>query len=110
MLGTIKTFNTNRSLFLGNWFKHGILLVQQLFSPDVVLMSSSELEEFGIPKPPKEQALIFDAILSGVIKLLKSSRTSVVTSLYLDPADTRKGQICSSTKKKRSNHDERFQM
>uniref|UniRef100_A0A3B5R4M7 Reverse transcriptase domain-containing protein n=1 Tax=Xiphophorus maculatus TaxID=8083 RepID=A0A3B5R4M7_XIPMA len=98
----------HKSLFLENWFEHGIILVQQLFRPDGVLMSYSELlERFGLPIPPKEYALVFDAIPSGVMMLLKSSATSVLTPPGLDAAVTNVGQICFSTRKRKNNRDVR---
>jgi len=91
-------------LFLENWYDHGIYLVKQLFNCNGVLLSYSELlKKYGIPIPPKEYAIVFDAIPSGVIMLLKSSFTSELTLLNLDPAVTSVGQICFCTKKSNNN-------
>ena len=91
-------------MFLENWFDHGIYLVKQLFDSNGVLLSYSELlNKYGIPIPPKEYAVVFDANPSGVIMLLKSSITSELTLLKLDPAVTSVGQICFCTKKSNNN-------
>lgn len=68
-------------------------------------MSYSEFLKYGIPILPKEYALVFDAIPSGVIMLLKNSIASELTSLKLNPADTSVGQICFSTTKRNNNRD-----
>ena len=95
-----------KSLFLENWFDHGIYLVKQLLNTNGFLMSYSEfLNKYSIPIPPKEYAVVFDAIPSGVNMLLKSSVISELTLLKLDPAVTSVGRICFSTKKRNNNCD-----
>lgn len=65
-------------------------------------MSYSEfLDKYGIPAPPKEYALVFHAIPSGAILLLRSSAASVRTVLPLDPVLTSVGQTSFSYKSKK---------
>lgn len=61
----------HRSLFIENWFTHGMTLVSQLLRPNGTLLSYSEfLNKYTFPIPLKEYAIVFDAIPSGVIMLV----------------------------------------
>ncbi len=102
------TLYKHKSSFLEHWFGRGSYLVKQLFNSNGVWMSDSELlDKFGFPTPPKEHALVSDAVPSGVMMLLEYSTAPGLTLLKLDPADTSVGQICFSTKKRNNNHDRR---
>lgn len=92
----------HKSLFLENWFVHGIVRVKQLFNSNGCLMSYTEfLNKHGVPIPPKEYAVVFDAIPSGIIMLLKSSLVSASDLDPLpDPTITSVGQTCFSTNKR----------
>ncbi len=90
----------HRSLFIENWFTHGITLVSQLFRPNGTLLSYSEfLNKYTFPVPPKEYAIVFDAIPSGVIMLFKNVMISEIEPFPLEPAQTEVGRICFSVKK-----------
>lgn len=90
---------------LENWFVHGIHLVIQLITSNGTLMSYSELfEKYGIAIPPREYALVFDAIPSGVVTLFRYPVASALNTLPLEPAVTSIGQICFY-KKSNSNRD-----
>lgn len=93
-----------KTLFFENWFDHGIYLVKQLLNSNGFLLSYSDfLNKYSIPFSPKEYAVVFDAIPAGVIMLLRSSITSELSFLELDPAVTTVGQICFSSKKSNNN-------
>ena len=87
----------HRSLFIENWFTHGITLVSQLFGSNGTLLSYSEfLNKYTFPVPPKEYAIVFDAIPSGVIMLFKNVMTQETDPFPLEPVQTEVGQLCFS--------------
>lgn len=93
----------HKSLFLENWFTHGIILVSQLFNSNGTLLSYSEfLNKYTLPIPPKEYAVVFDAIPSGVIMLLKSVLLPESDPLPLEPVQTEIGRICFLAKNNRT--------
>lgn len=64
-----------KTLFLKKWLDNGILLVSQLFNEGQIMFTYNEfLSEYNIPVLPREFAIVFDAIPSG-IKILLSSAT-----------------------------------
>ncbi len=76
----------NKSLFYKNWFDHGIIHVKQLFNDGGQLLSYQEfLNKFQLPVPPKEFAVVIDALPRGVLQLYKCSGTRDLT---LPPAGT----------------------
>ncbi|XP_051811827.1 LINE-1 reverse transcriptase homolog isoform X1 [Acanthochromis polyacanthus] len=88
----------NKSLYLENWCGNGILLISQLFNESGLLYSYSEfLERYKVPVPPREYAIVFDAIPSGLRMLCKCSnfKPPVVVS-PCDPTKTYVGKICFS--------------
>ncbi len=100
------TLYKHKMLFLENWVKHGIYLVNQLININGELMSYSEfLHKRNIPIPPKEYAIVFGPIRSGALRLLQSSSHESPSPplLPLNPTITEIGQICfSSTKNSNS--------
>ncbi len=66
----------NKSLFYRKWFDHGIIYVKQLVNDGGQLLSYQEfMNKFQFPVPPKEYAVVFDAVPGGVLQLLRSSGT-----------------------------------
>ncbi len=88
----------NKSLYYANWFSNGLVLVQQLFNNQGLLLRYSEfLSKYQIPVTPKEFAVVMGAIPSGLCMLLKNCRySSTVTGSFPNPCDTPVGQICFS--------------
>ncbi len=90
--------NKNKSLYYANWFSNGLVLVQQLFNNQGLLLRYSEfLSKYQIPITSKEFAVVMGAIPSGLCMLLKNCRySSTVTASFPNPCDTPVGQICFS--------------
>ncbi|XDV23416.1 hypothetical protein PO909_027995 [Leuciscus waleckii] len=64
----------NKTLFYRSWFDKNILLVSQLLDENCNFLSYRDfMDAFSFPIPPKEYAVIFYAIPSGVRMLLQSS-------------------------------------
>ncbi len=63
-----------KSIFNQSWYDNGIFTVSQLLNEHGLLLSYSEfLKKFLIPVKPKDYAVIFDAISSKVVSLLRNS-------------------------------------
>jgi len=88
----------NKSLFFENWVSNKILLVDQLFNEEGRLFSYREfLSTYNIPVTPREFAIVFDAIPSGVIMLFRCSSRLAPTSVSLpNVAESPVGKICFS--------------
>ncbi len=88
----------NKSLYYANWFSNGLVLVQQLFNNQGLLLRYSEfLSKYQIPITSKEFAVVMGAIPSGLCMLIKNCRySSTVTASFPNPCDTPVGQICFS--------------
>lgn len=85
----------NKSLFFSNWVEKRIILVNQLFNSNGQLMSYSEfLDAYKFPVTPKEYAILFDAIPSGIIMLFKGVQSIVSPDSLPNPVDTIVGKIC----------------
>ncbi len=86
----------NKSLFFQNWYNNKIILVHDLFDESGRLLSYYDfLQKFNFPVSPKELAVVFDAIPSGVITLFKGFDRTVHTILPLcDPFQTTVGKAC----------------
>ena len=54
------------------------------------------LMEYGIPIPPREFAIVMDAIPTGVVMLLRSTAGVRPTLLPLDPTESAVGGVCFS--------------
>ncbi len=92
--------NYTDHFFIENCFNHGIYPVSQLFNSNGTLISYSEfLNKHRIPIPPKEYAIVFDAIPSGGTMLFENVIICELTLLPLEPAETDVGQTCFSLKK-----------
>ena len=52
----------NKSLFFENWFAHDLHLVSQLLDCNVFFNVISGIFEYGIPIPPREFAIVMDAM------------------------------------------------
>lgn len=64
----------NKTLFFDYWFRNNIILVTQLFRPDGVLLSYGEfLDKFKLPISAKDYAVVFDAIPSGLLQLMRAA-------------------------------------
>lgn len=62
----------NKSFFFKSWYDNGILLVRQLFNENGNLFNYIEfLNRYNIPVTMKEFAIVFDAIPTGLISLLR---------------------------------------
>lgn len=85
-----------RSLFFDSWFRNGIVQINQLFNKEGNLFNYQEfLSHYKIPVTPKDFAVVFDAIPSGVIMLFKGYTTPPSTVAPLpDPIDTPIGKLC----------------
>lgn len=78
----------------------------QLLNSSGAMMSCSELlNKYSIPIPPKEYVLVFDAIPSGAVLLLRSSVLSEFTVVPLDPDVPGVGRTRFSCKKIINNRD-----
>lgn len=71
-----------KSLFCRTWFDRGILLVGQLLNKDGLLISYSEFLQNCIVTP-KEYAVVFDAIPTGSLQILKQTYHSQILGLNL---------------------------
>ena len=75
----------NKSLYFDYWVKNGILLVLQLFNDDFTLLTyEGFLRKFGIPITPKEYAIVFDAIPSELIRLLRQGDNRYINTQYVN--------------------------
>jgi len=64
----------NKTLFLEYWFRNNILLVTQLLRHDGQLLSYGEfLDKFILPISAKDYSVVFDALPSGLLQLLRSA-------------------------------------
>lgn len=101
----------NKSLFLKNWFDKHIFLVNQLFNHNGHLMSYNEfLLFFKFPVTPKEYAIVFDAIPSGIIMLIKSAFTPPPGAITVSNiVESYVGKICFSSHKHNKNIRALFQ-
>lgn len=73
----------NKSLYFKNWVENDILLVKQLMSSNGNLLTYGEfLFKFKLPVTPKEFAVVFDALPSGVLQLLQGTTESAITNLH----------------------------
>lgn len=62
----------NKSIYFDDWVRHGILMVTQLVHRNGHLLSYTEfLRLYGIPVTPKDYAVVFDAIPSGILRLIQ---------------------------------------
>uniref|UniRef100_A0A3B3IEX6 Reverse transcriptase zinc-binding domain-containing protein n=1 Tax=Oryzias latipes TaxID=8090 RepID=A0A3B3IEX6_ORYLA len=62
----------NKSLFFPRWYDNDIVLIRQLFNPHGHLLTYEEfLLKFGIPVPPREYAIVLDAIPTSLLQLFK---------------------------------------
>uniref|UniRef100_A0A669DIK2 Reverse transcriptase domain-containing protein n=1 Tax=Oreochromis niloticus TaxID=8128 RepID=A0A669DIK2_ORENI len=96
----------HKSVFLSNWFDNGIHRVAQLINPVGGLLSYSEfMNTYGLPVPPKEYAIVFDAIPAGVLMLFRNPVVNDLTPLPLDPAVTYVGQVCFPSIKRKNNRE-----
>lgn len=83
----------HKTLFFKSWVDHNMLLVRQLFNKEGHMFTYEEfLSEFNFPVPPREYAIIFDAIPSGLKMLLSSSTTDISmettpSNLYIGNSD-----------------------
>ncbi|CAI5676219.1 unnamed protein product [Oreochromis niloticus] len=85
----------NKSLFFSMWVEKRIVLVNQLFNPNVQLMSYSEfLNTYKFPATPKEYAILFDAIPTGIIMLFKGIQPCISSVSLPNPLDSHIGRIC----------------
>lgn len=86
----------NRSIFFGEWFNNNIIWVRQLFDSNGVLFSYQEfLQHYRIPITPKQYAIVFDAIPSGVLMLFKSNMSVSVPDIpFTDVTDSPVGNVC----------------
>ncbi|XP_061918733.1 uncharacterized protein LOC133659905 [Entelurus aequoreus] len=92
-----------KSLFLNNWFNNDIILVSQLFNKEGQLFNYQEfVNHFKVPVTPKQFAIVFDAIPTGVVMLYRaySSPLSAV-KIVNDPLDTPVGKLCFDQKNNR---------
>lgn len=81
-----------KSIFFDNWFRNGIVAVNQLLNEQGNLFNYREfLECVKIPVTPKQFAIVFDAIPLGVIMLLKGCS---YVAPQLDPLQTYVGKTC----------------
>lgn len=95
----------NRSIFFGEWFNSNIIWVRQLFNSNGVLFSYEEfLQYYGIPITPKQYAIVFDAIPSGVLMLFKSSMSvNILDAPFTVVTDSPVGKICFSPSGSKNN-------
>lgn len=86
----------NKSLFFQNWYNNKIILVRDLFNESGLLLSYYEfLQKFNFPVSPKEFAVVFDAVPSGVITLFKGlDRILYLVPPLCDPFQTTVGKAC----------------
>uniref|UniRef100_A0A3P9LHW9 Reverse transcriptase domain-containing protein n=1 Tax=Oryzias latipes TaxID=8090 RepID=A0A3P9LHW9_ORYLA len=62
----------NKSLFFPRWYDNDIVLIRQLFNPHGHLLTYEEfLLKFSIPVPPREYAIVLDAIPTSLLQLFK---------------------------------------
>nr|XP_054593054.1 uncharacterized protein LOC129159926 [Nothobranchius furzeri] len=76
-----------------------------LDSESNLLSYADFLHLYGLPVPPKEYAMVFDAVPAGVVMLLKGSVVGDWAPLPLEPAVTSVGRICFWRMKKNNNGD-----
>lgn len=86
----------HKSLFMEYWFQNNILLVDQLFNREGLLLTYEEfLSKYNVPVTPGDYAKVFGAIPSGVCMLFKSQpRINVQLSSLLSPVCTPVGKVC----------------
>lgn len=76
------------------WVEKRIVLVNQLFNPNVQLMSYSEfLNTYKFPATPKEYAILFDAIPTSIIMLFKGIQPCISSVSLPNPLDSHIGRI-----------------
>ncbi len=82
----------NKSLYYANWFSNGLVLVQQLFYNQGLLLRYSEfLWKYQIPVTPKELAVVLVCVC-----FLKTVGTLQQLLHHLLTPDTPVGQMCFS--------------
>lgn len=89
-----------KSLFYQKWFDNGIIYVNQLLNTERQLLRYEEcLCKFQFPITLKEYAIVFSAIPSGILQLLRGSTSSneaqINTSIFIETIDVTKKQ-CSN--------------
>lgn len=68
---------------LNIWFKNNILLMTQLLNENGLLYTYTEfLKEYGIPVTPEDFSIVFDAIPSGLLRLLPRKDTYDAIPLF----------------------------
>ncbi len=85
----------NKSLFFQKWYNNKIILVRDLFNESGLLSYYEFLQKCNFPVSPKEFAVVFDAVPSGVITLFKGlNRTLYTVPPLCDPFQTTVGKAC----------------
>ncbi len=88
----------NKSLYYDHWFSNGLVLVQQLFNNQGLLLRYSEfLWKYQIPVTPKELAVVLVCVC-----FLKTVDTLQQLLHHLLTPDTPVGQICFSKSRKKN--------
>uniref|UniRef100_A0A3B3CA37 Reverse transcriptase domain-containing protein n=1 Tax=Oryzias melastigma TaxID=30732 RepID=A0A3B3CA37_ORYME len=79
----------NKSIFFPRWYENDIVLIRQLFNSHGHLLTYEEfLFKFNIPVPPKEYAIVLDAIPTSLLQLFKGiCNTNQLTTQTIFLAD-----------------------
>ena len=94
----------NRSLFFKGWFNNNIIWVHQLFNHNGVLFNYREfLQHVQIPVTPREFAIVFDAIPSGVQMLFKNYVPAPAVALLSLVTDLPIGKVCFNQDNRKNN-------
>uniref|UniRef100_A0A3P9LB20 Reverse transcriptase domain-containing protein n=1 Tax=Oryzias latipes TaxID=8090 RepID=A0A3P9LB20_ORYLA len=90
----------NKSLFYNNWFDNNILLVGQLFNHNGQLLGYEEFNlKYNLAVPPKEYAIVFDAVTNEICELFKNTALDANIP-FISLSDTTIGKSCLSCARK----------
>ena len=96
---------SEEQIFFEEWFNKNIIWVRQLFNSNGVLFSYGEfLQHYQIPITPKQFAIVFDAIPSGVSMLFKGCMPIYnPDSTHVDITVSSVGEVCLSPSGSKNN-------